>query len=117
MLTALIAIRPTDPVLPERLQRNGSLATAGQTAAQHPRHAGVPAPRTRMTRSTEMQLLHEALARAEHSRRLEQAAAARTRRRLLSEARSRRNLEIAVRRLERASRDADRARARSQAYA
>lgn len=115
MLDALVLTRPVR--LADPLQRSTSSAERALPASAQHDPAGVPAPRTRTTRSTQMQLLHEALARAEHSRRLDEAAAARTRRRHLAEARSRRRLEIAVRRLERANSDVDRARARAEAFA
>jgi hypothetical protein len=47
-------------------------------------------------RSTQMLLLNEALARADHARRLDEAQASRTRRRLLAEARSHRRQELSA---------------------
>lgn len=62
-------------------------------------------------RSSTMQLLSESLARAECSRRLSEAQSARERRRLIAAARNRRALDLALRRLERAELDVEKARA------
>ncbi|RKS72522.1 hypothetical protein CLV35_2767 [Motilibacter peucedani] len=77
-LTALTASAPTT------LDHSGRPVMPLHTTV-----ARSPAPTIRTTiRSTEMLLLNEALARAEHARRLDEAQAGRTRRRLLAEART-----------------------------
>lgn len=106
MLACLTAL--ADPTSDIRLDSGFGLEHISTVAGTTPAR-----PTTRTVRSNSMQLLNEALARAECARRLDEAHNARVRRSLLAQARNRRQLEIAIRKVERASVELAEARIRA----